>query len=622
MKTEDGYIVHECLNGDKSAFAILIDKYKAAVFAIAYDKLRNFHDAQDVAQEVFIKAFQKLSTLKNYDKFAVWIHSITNNLCKNYIRSQSRRPDREFIEDQDKSTIDSRSMESFKDDIENEMINDALNSLPEIYRQVITLHYLGGMKDSEIAEFLGMSHTNVRQKLMKARTQLKEEMISMMDKTFEEQRLQAGFTFRLVEMVKRIKIHPITQARGLPWGLSLAVGLIGFALSINPHLINYDLANFSSFLSSSSKAKVLEVGEIPVNIINISQIPNISKGISEGKGSEQPDMQNALLMAPQEGIAKWEKKTDMPTARYTYTAEVNDKIYVIGGSPDDANVLSTVEEYNPATNEWVKKASMPKPRALFGIGVANGKIYVIGGNRILMGKEPLSTVEEYDPVADIWTTKADMSTPRLRLCAAGVNGKIYAIAGDNLGIANGGPVAFVEEYNPVLDKWTKKADIPTPRNRFSTCVLNGKIYAIGGSPPGADIALSSIEEYDPVTDTWTKKRDMPTPRVLACSAAVNGKIYVMGGANIVNGQIVVLSSVEKYDPIKDEWTKEKDMPIEAGVQYASVVDGKIYAIGGMTRGWTPLQAVLEYTPADQDDPSYSISPQGKLPNTWGKIKAK
>jgi len=73
MRTEDGYIVSECLNGDKSAFALLVDKYKAVVFAIAYSKLLNFHDAEDIAQEVFIKAFQKLGMLKNYDKFIVWL---------------------------------------------------------------------------------------------------------------------------------------------------------------------------------------------------------------------------------------------------------------------------------------------------------------------------------------------------------------------------------------------------------------------------------------------------------------------------------------------------------------------------------------------------------------------
>jgi DNA-directed RNA polymerase specialized sigma24 family protein len=57
------------------------------------------------------------------------------------------------MEDQETESLDTPSMESYKDSLVNELINDALNSLPEIYRQVVTLHYLGGMKDSEIAEF-------------------------------------------------------------------------------------------------------------------------------------------------------------------------------------------------------------------------------------------------------------------------------------------------------------------------------------------------------------------------------------------------------------------------------------------------------------------------------------
>ena len=68
MRTEDGYIVHKCLNGDSAAFGLLVDKYKAGVYALAYSKLRDFRDAEDVAQEVFIRAYQKLRTLKQWDR--------------------------------------------------------------------------------------------------------------------------------------------------------------------------------------------------------------------------------------------------------------------------------------------------------------------------------------------------------------------------------------------------------------------------------------------------------------------------------------------------------------------------------------------------------------------------
>ena len=101
MRTEDGYIINKCLDGNSAAFGFLVDKYKAAVYAFAYAELRNFHDAEDITQEAFVKAYQKLNTLRRWDNFLAWLYSITSNLCKMFIRGRSRRPDREFIEDQE-----------------------------------------------------------------------------------------------------------------------------------------------------------------------------------------------------------------------------------------------------------------------------------------------------------------------------------------------------------------------------------------------------------------------------------------------------------------------------------------------------------------------------------------
>jgi len=79
VRTEDGYIIHKCLNGEKEAFGFLVDKYKESIYAFAYSKLRNLHDAEDITQEVFIKAFRKLHTLKRWDSFLAWLYSITSN---------------------------------------------------------------------------------------------------------------------------------------------------------------------------------------------------------------------------------------------------------------------------------------------------------------------------------------------------------------------------------------------------------------------------------------------------------------------------------------------------------------------------------------------------------------
>ncbi|MFC1718013.1 RNA polymerase sigma factor [Candidatus Poribacteria bacterium] len=226
MRTEDGYIVHKCLNGDTAAFGLLVDKYKASIYALAYSKLHNFHDAEDITQEAFLKAYEKLRTLKWWDNFLAWLYAITSNLCKQWIRSQSKRPDRDFIADQSPDAANRPSMDSYQEDMARELLHEALDSISESYRQVLTLYYLGGMNSIEIARFLGTSPNNIAQRLRRARAKLKTEMITAMDETAQQQKLRVDFTFRIVEMVKRMKIQALPRTPWLPWGMSAVAGTV------------------------------------------------------------------------------------------------------------------------------------------------------------------------------------------------------------------------------------------------------------------------------------------------------------------------------------------------------------------------------------------------------------
>jgi N-acetylneuraminic acid mutarotase len=272
----------------------------------------------------------------------------------------------------------------------------------------------------------------------------------------------------------------------------------------------------------------------------------------------------------------------MPTAR-AYLANnspaVNGKVYVIGGWLGFGGpAVSTVEEYDPMTGTWTKKADMPTARGALAISEVNGKIYAIGGGPDSSGVF-LRTVEEYDPDTDTWTKKADMPTARRSLSASTVNGKIYAIGG-----WSGWGHPTVEEYDPATDTWTKKADMPTGRNWLATSAVNGRIYAIGGHI-GGYVSTSVVEEYDPVSDTWTRKADMPTPRDVLSTIVVNGKIYAIGGfveenTPGVQRKPVTLWTVEEYDPATDTWTRKADMPTARYCLSTSEVNGYIYAIGG------------------------------------------
>jgi N-acetylneuraminic acid mutarotase len=251
----------------------------------------------------------------------------------------------------------------------------------------------------------------------------------------------------------------------------------------------------------------------------------------------------------------WASKAPMQQPRGALgVAAVNGKIYAIGGSAQDVLLattkmfLSTNEEYDPATNAWAFKNSMPTPRAALAVVAYKNKIYCIGGRT----SDGLTGVNEvYDPATDTWETKTAMPTARSFLSANVVNGKIYLI-GD-----------LTEVYDPATDSWATKAPIPFPAG-IASAVFDNKIYKFG----------SKLQIYDPATDTWSEGTPKPSSvgGVLGAGVTVGDmapkRIYALG------------DRVGVYDPANDTWTlgavKSKSQT-DFGV---AVVNDLFYAVGG------------------------------------------
>jgi Streptogramin lyase len=266
--------------------------------------------------------------------------------------------------------------------------------------------------------------------------------------------------------------------------------------------------------------------------------------------------------------------------------EVDGKIYAIGGIQSDGILSNSIEEFNPETNLWTTKASMPGgPRQGMAVASIDGKIYVIGGKA---GSQNLKLVEMYDINTGKWTTMADMPTPRQGTVAAAVNGKIYVIGGYN------GTKHFriVEEYDPVKNSWsaTGKALMPTARDTAGVAVVDGEIYVIGGYNQDSKY-LSSVEAYNPATDTWEIKAAMKVPRRALGVCQLNNRIYAIGGYNTEGD----LSAVEVFDTSTGEWTQKADMSMKRS--YLSIVPiyNSVYSIGGTYEG-KPVNTVEEFIP--------------------------
>jgi PKD repeat protein len=284
----------------------------------------------------------------------------------------------------------------------------------------------------------------------------------------------------------------------------------------------------------------------------------------------------------------WTQLADPLEPRSTHIlAVVDNRIYVIGGL-----MVKTVEEYDPSSDTWTEKEGIPTKRELISGCVINDKIYVIGGwdgTAASTGKT-LSTLEEYDPATDTWAEKAPMPTARWGTASVAVDGKIYVIGG-----ALDWPIkefyTSVEIYDPETDNWTTQSPPPNqgmlPRWGFSASMVNGKVYLMGGNQvtdyPPMDQPVPSVrtvEEYDPATNTWITLSSMSTPRVVPASAAVGNRIYVFGGGSTYRVGDNILPTVEVYDVVTDTWESEPDMPLARAWLAACAIDQMIYLHGG------------------------------------------
>jgi N-acetylneuraminic acid mutarotase len=187
---------------------------------------------------------------------------------------------------------------------------------------------------------------------------------------------------------------------------------------------------------------------------------------------------------------------------------------------------------------------MPTPREYLAVGVVNGVLYAVGGYTMPGGAQTASdAVEAYDPVTNSWTAKASMPTARGFLAVAVVNGILYAIGG-----ASGG---IVEAYDPTTNTWTTKAPMPTTRSGLGLGVINGLVYAVGGVPnPGASLPImDTLEIYNPSANSWSRGPHMPTPRSEDGVGVINNRLYVLGGyAPMGPGGYGFVATNEAYRP--------------------------------------------------------------------------
>ncbi len=288
--------------------------------------------------------------------------------------------------------------------------------------------------------------------------------------------------------------------------------------------------------------------------------------------------------------------------------------------------MSLVEVYDPQTNMWERLTDMPTVRSDAKAAVVNGNIYVLAGrvgkDDRHVNLTTLKGVEMYDPETDTWIRKQDLSVRRASFGIGVIAGKIYVIGGNvdprDKKPEDPGRVDLVEVYDPATDTWAKRADMPTRRDGVKAAVIRDTLYAIGGSgwPPifgAGGPYLGTIEVYEPRINRWTMRADMPNPRIVFFSVVIAEKIYLIGGLRAGDRHP---APVEVYDPATERW---RVIPARSTVRSpfgVAAVNGKIYIFGGKTEDWE-LSPIVEVF----DTGFHNVEARGKLPTRWGQLKA-
>jgi len=182
----DNEIISRVLQGEQNAYAELVNRYQSYVFTLTLRLIKSREDAEEVAQDVFIKAYRSLADFRGESKFSTWLYTITNTTSISFLRK--KRLNMDSLDNEKVFEVADNHNSGFRaDTIEKKskvnMVNQAITLLNPDDAEIITLFYKAEQTLEEISKILGLETNTVKVRLHRARTRLKEKM----EKYFSEE---------------------------------------------------------------------------------------------------------------------------------------------------------------------------------------------------------------------------------------------------------------------------------------------------------------------------------------------------------------------------------------------------------------------------------------------------
>ena len=269
MKNNDAELIQRVLEGDDNAFAALVRKYQKQVHALAWRKIGDFHIAEEITQDTFLKAYKKLATLKKPQRFVSWLYVIAANRCNSWLRKKRLRTqpleqleeiDNEQLQKARYSKYVTEEHERTTVEAQRDVVKKLLAKLQESERTVITLHYFGEMSCTEIGVFLGVSRNTIKSRLRRAQQRLKEEE-PMIREALENFQITPNLAENIMHEVSRIKPTAPTGGKPFfPWAIAastMAVVLLMLGIGTHQYAIHFQQPyNFNA--TSEMKIDIIE----------------------------------------------------------------------------------------------------------------------------------------------------------------------------------------------------------------------------------------------------------------------------------------------------------------------------------------------------------------------------
>ncbi len=295
MESTDFELIQRTLSGDQDAFTILVYRYQKRVHALAWRKTGDFHVAEEITQDTFLRAYKKLGTLKNPNLFAGWLYVIANRLCNTWF--EKRGPEMQSLETV--STVDleehlyseytAKQREEQASEKRVDLVKRLLQKLPESERIVITLHYLAGSSVKEISEFLGVSSNTVKSRLHRARKRLQKEE-HMVRETLGSFQPSTTLTENIIRTIKETgtqidSVVPSGSKPIVPWIIATST-LVLVALMLG--LGAQNLARFQQPYSLDATSE-MAVDIVDAAVINLPSDPDVRNQIGNVDALEKSE---------------------------------------------------------------------------------------------------------------------------------------------------------------------------------------------------------------------------------------------------------------------------------------------------------------------------------------------